>query len=99
MMPGAESVIDTLVPIGDESLELAEVWFTCGRGDDHDKGTGIERQKSLASEWMILEMIDLARHIKFPTLHQADDCARLITAELDIGQRMIPIGHTRINGE
>ena len=48
---------------------------------------------------MILQMVDLARHLEFPAIYQADDRARLSTTEFDLGERMITIGHTLVNGE
>ena len=99
MVPGAEAIIDALATVGHKHGELVEVWFACRRGDDDDEWVCIERQKSLAAERVMFEMIDLARHIEFAAIHQADDRTRLIATEFDTGKRMVAIGHALVDRE
>ena len=99
MVPGAEAIVDALATISHKRGELAEVWFTSRWRYDDDKRTRIERQKSLAAERVMLEVIDLARHIKFAAIYQADDRTRLLANELDTGKRMIAVGHALVDRE
>ena len=99
MVPGAEAIVDALVAVSHKRGELAEVWFTSRWRYDDDKRTRIERQKSLAAERVMLEVIDLARHIKFAAIYQADDRTRLLANELDTGKRMIAVGHALVDRE
>jgi len=97
VVPGAETIVDALATVSHKRGELAEVWFTSRWRYDDDKRTRIERQESLAAERVMFKMIDPARHIKFAAIHQADDGARLLATELDIGKRMIAIGHALVD--
>jgi len=97
MVPGAEAIVDALATVSNKRGELAEIRFDSHWGYDDNKPTRIERQESLATEWMMLEVIDLARHIELATIHQADDGSCLLTTELDIGKRMVTIGHALVD--
>jgi uncharacterized membrane protein YqjE len=48
---------------------------------------------------MMFEMIDPARHLELATVDEADDRARLIAAELYLGQAVITVGHTLVDGK
>ena len=97
MVPGDKAIVDALATVSNKRGELVEVRFFSCWGYDDDKRDCIERQESLAAEWMMLEVINLARHIELAAIHQTDDGARLLTTELDIGKRVITIGHALVN--
>jgi hypothetical protein len=48
---------------------------------------------------VIFQVINLSRQVEFPAIHQADDGTCLLTGQLNIGQCMIAIGHTLVDGE
>lgn len=97
MVPGAEAIVDALATVSNKRGELAEVRLVRRRGYDDDKRTCIEWQKSLAAERVMFEVIDLTWHIEFAAIHEADDRTRLLTAEFDIGKRMVAIGHALVD--
>lgn len=98
-MPGPEMIIDPLASIGHEGLQLIQLGLISGWTYDHDKRTGIEGQKSLTTEGVVFQVVDPARQIEFPAIHQADDGTRLLTDQFNIGQRMIAIGHALVDRE
>ncbi len=97
MVPGTETIVDTLATVSNKRSELAEVRFVSRWRYHDDKRARIERQKSLAAERVMFEVINLARHIELAAIHQTDDGSCLLTTELDIGKRVVTIGHALVD--
>lgn len=97
MVPGARMIINTLFSIGDKALEIPGLRRITSFTDDNDKWYFIERYKGLTSKRVMLNMIELTRHVVLTTFHQAYDNPGILTGRLDFCERMESFGHTIVD--
>jgi hypothetical protein len=98
-MPGTPVVVNALAAIGHKSMQIVTSGFVPGSGHDQDERAGIEWDESLATQGVMLHMIDPAWHLELPAVDQADNRVCIVTCELDIGKCMIAVRHAVINRE